>query len=50
MRKVYNYDNCQVIIHIPEDDQFKERLRKSSENFMKKLIYKERTNVIFKEK
>lgn len=38
MRKVYNYENCKVIIHIPEDDQFQERLRKASENFMKKVI------------
>ena len=38
MKKVYHYDNCTVIIHIPEDDKFKERLRKASENFMKKLM------------
>lgn len=38
MKKVYHYENCKVIIHIPEDDEFKERLRKASENFMRKLI------------
>lgn len=37
MRKVYEYDNCKVVIHIPEDEQFQERLRKASENFMKKV-------------
>ena len=38
MKKVYQYDNCKVIIHMPEDDSFKERLRKASENFMKKMM------------
>ena len=44
MRKVYHYDNCKVVIHIPEDEQFQERLRKASENFMKKLMNTKKTN------
>ena len=43
MRKVYNYENCKVVVHIPDDDQFQERLLKASENFMKKVLF-ERTN------
>lgn len=44
MRKVYKYENCTVILHMPEDDNFKERLRKASEVFMKKVLF-ERMNV-----
>ena len=38
MRKVYNYENCKVIVHIPNDDQFQERLLKASEKFMRKVL------------
>lgn len=38
MRKIYNYENCKVVVHIPDDDQFQERLRKASENFMRKVL------------
>jgi hypothetical protein len=38
MKKIYNYENCRVTIHIPEDTEFQERLRKASENFMRKVI------------
>ena len=38
MKKIYNYDNCRVAIHIPEDTEFQERLRNASENFMRKVI------------
>ena len=38
MKKIYNYENCKVIIHIPDDDQFQERLRKASERFMVKVL------------
>ena len=41
MRKVYNYENCKVIIHIPDDDRFQERLQKASEKFMKKVFFRE---------
>lgn len=44
MRKVYNYENCKVVIHIPDDDQFQERLRKASENFMKKVLLERAKN------
>ena len=39
MKKIYNYENCKVILHIPEDDQFQERLRKASERFMRKVLF-----------
>lgn len=39
MKKVYKYENCTVILHIPEDDKFQERLRKASENFMRKVLF-----------
>lgn len=39
MKKVYKYENCTVILHIPEDDEFQERLRKASENFMRKVLF-----------
>ena len=38
MKKTYNYDNCTVNVHIPNDDKFQERLLKASENFMRKVI------------
>lgn len=38
MKKTYKYENCTVNVHIPDDDYFQERLRKASENFMKKVI------------
>ena len=38
MKKTYNYDNCTVNVHIPNDDKFQERLRKASEKFMKKVL------------
>ena len=38
MKKIYNYENCMVTIHIPEDTEFQERLRKASENFMRKVL------------
>lgn len=44
MKKVYKYENCTVILHIPEDGKFQERLRKASEGFMKKVLF-ERMNV-----
>lgn len=44
MKKVYVYDNCKVIVNIPDDVDFQERLRKASENFMRKIIV-ERTKV-----
>ena len=43
MKKTYKYDNCTVNVHIPDDDQFQERLYKASENFMKK-VFSERVN------
>lgn len=43
MKKVYNYENCRVILHIPDDDGFQERLLKASENFMRRVM-NERTN------
>lgn len=39
MRKVYNYENCKVIVNIPDDDQFQERLRAASEKFMRKVLF-----------
>lgn len=39
MKKVYKYENCTVILNIPEDDGFQERLRKASEDFMRKVIF-----------
>lgn len=39
MKKIYNYQNCTVILHIPDDDQFQERLRKASERFMRKVLF-----------
>lgn len=42
MRKIYKYENCTVILHIPDDDGFQERLRKASEDFMRKVLF-ERT-------
>lgn len=44
MKKVYKYENCTVILHIPEDSGFQERLRKASEDFMRKVLF-ERMNV-----
>lgn len=44
MRKVYNFENCKVILHIPEDDGFQKRLEKASERFMRKVLV-ERVNV-----
>ena len=38
MEKIYEYENCRVVMHIPDDDGFQERLRKASENFMKKVL------------
>ena len=38
MERIYKYENCTVIVHIPDDDCFQERLCKASENFMKKVI------------
>ena len=43
MEKTYNYDNCTVKVHIPNDEEFQERLRKASETFMRKVIH-ERNN------
>ena len=43
MKKVYNYENCRVSLHIPDDDGFQERLLKASENFMRRVM-NERTN------
>ena len=39
MKKVYKYENCTVILHIPDDDKFQERLRKASEDFMRKVLF-----------
>lgn len=44
MKKIYNYENCRVTIHIPEDTEFQERLRKASENFMRKVMNEEKKN------
>lgn len=44
MKKIYNYENCRVTVHIPEDTEFRERLRKASENFMRKVINEEKKN------
>ena len=44
MKKTYKYENCTVNVHIPDDDYFQERLRKASENFMKKVINGGRKN------
>ena len=38
MKKIYKYENCTVIVHIPGDDRFQERLHKASEKFMQKVI------------
>ena len=38
MKKTYKYDNCTLIVHMPDDEYFQERLRKASENFMRKVI------------
>ena len=38
MKKIYNYENCRVTIHIPEDALFQERLLKASESFMRKVF------------
>ena len=45
MKKTYKYENCRVTVHIPEDADFQERLRKASENFMKKVISGGKKNV-----
>ena len=39
MEKIYKYENCTVIVHIPDDDCFQKRLCKASENFMKKVLF-----------
>ena len=44
MEKTYEYDDCTVIVHIPDDDCFLERLRKASENFMRKIITEGKNN------
>ena len=38
MEKIYKYENCTVIVHIPDDDRFQERLCKASKTFMQKVI------------
>lgn len=38
MKKTYTYENCTVNVHVPEDTEFQERLRKASEIFMQKVI------------
>ncbi len=38
MKKTYKYDNCTVNVYVPDDENFQERLRKASENFMRKVI------------
>ena len=43
MKKTYKYENCTVIVHIPDDEYFQERLCKASEIFMRKVI-QERKN------
>lgn len=43
MRKVYIFDNCKVIVNVPDDADFQERLRKASENFMRKIILERTT-------
>lgn len=40
MKKIYIFDNSKVIVNIPEDEEFQERLRKASEDFMRKVITK----------
>jgi hypothetical protein len=44
MKKVYRFENCRVIVNIPDDDDFQERVRKASEKFMRKIML-ERTKV-----
>ena len=43
MNKTYNYENCTVNVYVPDDENFQERLRKASENFMRKVM-NERNN------
>lgn len=38
MKKVYIFENCKVIVNVPDDDGFQERVQKASENFMRKII------------
>lgn len=38
MKKTYKYENCTVIVNVPDDDNFQERLRKASERFMRKVL------------
>lgn len=40
MKKIFIFDNCKVIVNLPEDEEFQERLRKASERFMKKVLTK----------
>lgn len=41
MKKIFIFDNCKVIVNLPEDEEFQERLRKSSERFMRKVFANE---------
>lgn len=41
MKKIFIFDNCKVIVNLPEDGEFQERLRKASERFMRKVIASE---------
>lgn len=38
MKKIYIYENCTVTVNIP-DNNFHERLKRSSELFMKKVLF-----------
>lgn len=38
MRRIYIYENCKVIVNMPDDDQFQERLLTATEKFMRKVI------------
>lgn len=44
MKKTYKYENCTVNVYMPDDDCFKERLRKASENFMRKVLSEGKRN------
>lgn len=38
--KVFNYENCKVIVHIPEDNQ--KVVREATEKFLKELLARKR--------
>lgn len=40
MKKIFIFENCKVIVNLPDDEEFQERLRKASERFMRKVVTK----------